>query len=88
MTAIQRHHDRVRDLGCSICALLDYGRTPPSIHHIYDTADRDDWLVIPLCPEHHAGASGFHGMGERAFNAAYRTSETKLLAWTIRALAK
>ena len=87
MTKAQRHIGRVKDLGCVICRNLDLGATPADAHHIYDTADRDDFLVVPLCPYHHRGAGGFHGMGERAFNRVYRTSETKLLAQTLRDLS-
>lgn len=87
MTKAQRHIGRVKALGCVICRNLDLGETPADAHHIYDTADRDDFLVIPLCREHHQGATGFHGMGERAFNRVYSTSETKLLAQTIKELA-
>ena len=77
----------MRSLGCILCKLLGLGATPPEIHHIYDSADRDDYLVVPLCAEHHRGGTGFHGMGERTFNRVYRTSETKLLAQTLKELA-
>lgn len=87
MTKVQRYHDRVRSLGCILCKALGWGDTPAQLHHIFDTADRDDWLVIPLCREHHQGSDGFHGLGERTFNRVYRTSETKLLAQTLRELA-
>lgn len=87
MTKAQRHIGRVKELGCVICRNLGHGATPADAHHIYDTADKDDFLVVPLCREHHQGGSGFHGMGERTFNRVYRTSETKLLAQTLRDLA-
>ncbi len=86
MTPAQRHMGRVAALGCAVCDLLGYDATPAEVHHIGDTADRSDWLTIPLCPEHHRGANGFHGLGERAFNARYKTSEQQLLARTIRRL--
>lgn len=80
------HHARLRELGCVLCIQIGYGKTPPEIHHIGDSAERDDMLVIPLCPEHHRGATGFHGLGERKFNATYKTSEIALLADTLRLL--
>jgi len=80
------HLQRVRDLGCLICDQLGYGRTPASAHHCFDTADRDDYLTIPLCPEHHQGKTGFHGMGEREFNRVYKTSERRLIGQTYREL--
>lgn len=77
---------RVSGLGCILCRYLGLGESPAECHHIGDTADRDDFLVIPLCPEHHRGPSGYHGLGARAFNRIYRTSEMHLLAATLRRL--
>jgi hypothetical protein len=77
---------RVRALGCLICRLMGFLGTPASAHHCFDTSDKDDFLTIPLCPEHHQGATGFHGLGERAFNRTYKTSERRLLGMTYRLL--
>jgi hypothetical protein len=81
------HLDRVAGLGCIVCHQLGHGYTPAEVHHIGDTSDRSDFLTIPLCPEHHRGASGFHGLGEREFNRRFKTSETKLLAATLERMA-
>jgi len=81
------HMGRVAELGCILCRELGVRGTPAEVHHIFDTAARSDWLTIPLCPYHHRGPNGFHGMGERAFNRTYKTSEAKLLALTIEALS-
>lgn len=80
------HMDRVASLGCVLCHLLGYGYVPCEVHHIGDTPDRSAFLTIGLCPEHHRGATGFHGLGEREFNRHYKTSEIKLLATTIERL--
>jgi hypothetical protein len=86
--SVKRHLDRVANIGCILCkTVLDIKDTPAEIHHIYDTADRNDFLTIPLCYGHHRGAAGFHTLGERKFNAVYGTSETKLLAATIKELS-
>lgn len=77
------HMDRVASVGCILCRELGRDYVPAQVHHIGDTSDRSDFLTIPLCPEHHQGATGFHGLGEREFNRRYKTSETKLLAKTI-----
>jgi hypothetical protein len=51
--AIKGHHDRVAAEGCLVC-----GRAA-TVHHVTGYADRmgrfsrDEWLVVPLCPEHH-----------------------------------
>lgn len=82
-----KHMGKVAALGCVLCRILGYPPSQAEVHHVFDSADRSDFLTIPLCPEHHRGGHGFHGMGTRAFSRAYRTSETKLLAETIRLLA-
>lgn len=79
---------RVSTLGCAICHSLGYGHSPAEVHHILDTAHRDDFLTIPLCPEHHRGGTGFHGYGQRRFETVYKTDEIHLLAWTLRQIAK
>jgi len=84
----KRHMGDVAQLGCILCDHLGLGKSPAEVHHIGDSAERSDWLVIPLCPLHHRGKTGFHGMGERKFNATYKTSEIALLAMTLEALAK
>lgn len=86
MTKAQKHMRRVADLGCILCKHLGLGQSPAECHHIGDSAERSDFLLIPLCPEHHRGPSGFHGLGEGAFNARYKTSETALLGMTLEAM--
>lgn len=81
------HMERVANLGCIICRELGLGFSPASVHHIFDAAARSDFLTIPLCREHHQGATGFHGLGEREFNRRYKTTEANLLAKTLERLA-
>jgi hypothetical protein len=51
--ALQRHHDLAAAEGCLVCA------REATLHHVTGYADkrgrfsRDEWLVVPLCPEHH-----------------------------------
>lgn len=81
--ASSRHMASVASLGCVVCRrILGLGYTPAEVHHCFDTATRSDWLTVPLCPEHHRGGTGFHGLGEREFNRRYKTSETQLLGMT------
>lgn len=87
MTPGRRHMLRVKELGCVICRNLGLGPTPADAHHCFDTSDKDDFLTVPLCREHHEGKTGFHGMGERRFNATYKTSERRLIGQTYRELA-
>lgn len=84
--ASKEHMGRVADLGCILCKHLGWGPTPAEVHHLFDSAARSDWLCAPLCPEHHRGSTGFHGMGQRKFERVYRMTEADLLAKTIEAL--
>jgi hypothetical protein len=78
MTKAQRHMQNVRELGCLVCNM------PASAHHIRAERIKSDWLVIPLCPEHHQGDFSIH-MSKREFENVYG-SELHLLAETIRRL--
>lgn len=83
---------RVAELGCALCSMLDMECTPAEVHHIRDgqgAAQRaSDWLTVPLCPEHHRGASGLHGLGVKGFYTRYKLQELDLLAWTIERLTR
>lgn len=82
------YKSRVASIGCILCRHLHLGETPAQLHHPREGqggAERaSDWLVIPLCYEHHQGQSGFHGLGTRAFEARYKLSEMDLLAMTLK----
>lgn len=81
----KRHMARVATLPCCIC-----GAQPVEVHHIREgqgAAQRaQDALTIPLCPEHHRGAAGIHGLGRRGFYARYKRDELDYLADTIERL--
>lgn len=84
------HLSRVADLGCVLCDHLGLGQTPAEIHHLRDgqgMAQRSShFLTVPLCPEHHRGSSGLHGLGEKGFYTRYRLDELDLLSMTIELL--
>ena len=84
--AAKRHMNRVGALPCAIC-----GTSPVELHHIREgqgAAQRaPDTLVIPLCPEHHRGASGIHGLGRKGFYTRYKRDELAYLAETLEKLA-
>jgi hypothetical protein len=81
---ITEYKNKVAGLGCMACRLLGYGETPASLHHPREGQGggqrASDWLVIPLCHEHHQGKNGIHGHGFEALN------EMDLLAATIKAV--
>lgn len=83
---------RVAELGCVLCRHLGFDGTPAEVHHIRDgqgAAQRaSDFLTVPLCPEHHRGGTGLHGLGTKAFERTYKLSELDLLAMTVEALGR
>lgn len=86
-----RHMERVAGLPCCVCEHMGkphvYG---VQVHHIREgqgAAQRaDDMLTIPVCYEHHLGASGIHGLGRKGFYARYKVDELQLLAATLEKL--
>ena len=75
--------NRASALGCQLCRRLGYGETPAEIHHqrtgIGAGARASHRQVIPLCPEHHRGNTGLHGMGRKAFEREYGITEIELI---------
>lgn len=87
--AAQAHMGRVAALGCCVCdGIMQSPGTPAEVHHIGDSADRSDWLVIPLCHVHHrtGGLRVAYHAGPKEWEALYG-SEMKWLAWTIKKLS-
>lgn len=68
------------ELGCILCIehLGKYG-SPAEMHHIRRSGKRSNAPVIPLCPEHHRGNTGIHGMGRKSFEFRYGLTEEYLL---------
>ena len=68
------HKGKLAELGCMVCRRL-YGITdsPVELHHLRTGGwGKGDYkTLIPLCPEHHRGQSGVHGMGTKAFDKFY-----------------
>lgn len=78
--ADKEHYGKIARLGCSLCRfVLGYSGTPCEVHHIRRAGKRDTSPVIGLCPEHHRGNSGIHGMGRKAFERYYQITEEELL---------
>lgn len=88
--ATSAHLSRVAERGCALCLRLGLGPTPAEVHHVREgqgMAQRaPDWLAIGLCPEHHRGRTGLHGLGSGAFVRTYRCDELDLLADTLEAI--
>lgn len=81
------YKSRVASMGCILCRHLDLGETPATLHHVREgqgmSQRASDWLVIPLCKEHHQGKTGIHG---GSFYQKWKMDEMDLLAMTIEAL--
>lgn len=81
--AEKQYMGKVAELGCILCKHLNLGETPAELHHprTGTGAGRksSNMDVIPLCPEHHRGNSGLHGMGRKAFERYYGITELQLM---------
>lgn len=58
------------------------------VHHVGIGQDRNDYAVAALCPEHHQGATGVHGLHRRGFERMWKASDVLLLAWTTEAMER
>lgn len=89
MTKAQKaHYDKIARLGCSLCRfVLKIEDSPCHLHHIRRAGKRDTAPVIGLCPIHHQGSNtGVHGLGRKAFEELYQTTEEELLEKTLEIL--
>ena len=80
----KRYLSAVAELGCLVCRRMGYEGTPAEIHHkrAGTGAGRrsSHYDAIPLCPEHHRGKTGLHGLGTKGFAKHYGYDEDDLLA--------
>lgn len=80
---------KVAAIGCILCRHLDLGETPAMLHHVREgqgmSQRASDWLVVPLCREHHQGKTGIHGS---EFYQRFKMDELDLLALTIEAVQR
>jgi hypothetical protein len=74
--------NRVAELGCMVCRRMGYQGTPAEIHHLragQGWGRSSNYNAIPLCPEHHRGNTGVHGLGTKGFVKHYGFTEQELL---------
>lgn len=85
------HKKRLAGLGCMLCRRL-FGITdgPVELHHMRTGGwGRGDYKTLtPLCPEHHRGNSGVHGLGTKGFVKRYGVTQQELLDDALRLLGK
>jgi hypothetical protein len=66
-----------------VCRRMGYEGTPAEIHHprrgtgLGQRASHYD--AVPLCPEHHRGNTGIHGLGTKGFPKKWGFNESDLL---------
>lgn len=81
------HKAKLARVGCTVCRRVSgITDTPAVFHHLRSGG----WgkggyqTLIPLCPEHHVGKTGIHGMGTKAWERHYGFTQLDLLNDTIR----
>ena len=88
----KKHLNAVAELGCAVCRRMGYEGTPAEIHHkrAGTGAGRrsSNMLTIPLCPEHHRGTTGLHGLGTKGFTKHWGFDEDDLLRDTLSLLGE
>ena len=73
MTTIKKYNETMVKIGCVICRRETGEHVHPELHHIAEgSGKRSDWMVAPLCLNHHRiGGTSLHGMGVKAFLTLY-----------------
>lgn len=82
--------NKIAELGCILCAeVLGFEGTPAELHHVrrYGTK-RATSPVLPLCPEHHRGNTGLHGLGAKGFENKWGITQERLLECVNQKLGK
>jgi len=73
--------NKIAELGCILCSeVLGIEGTAAELHHVRRFgAKRATSDILPLCPEHHRGNSGVHGLGTKNFEKKWQISYERLL---------
>ncbi len=79
----RRHKDALAQIGCMVCRRIHgpHEPGPVELHHLRTGGwGKGGYLtLIPLCYEHHRGASGVHGLGTKGFAKHYGFTQADLL---------
>lgn len=73
--------NKIAQLGCILCSeVLGFEGTEAELHHVRRYgAKRATSPVLPLCPNHHRGNDGIHGLGVKGFERKWEISCEELL---------
>jgi len=76
----KKRHDDIARLGCVLCYYLGINDTPAELHHVRRFGGkRSTAPILPLCTEHHRGATGVHGLGAKAFEKYHQVEFDTLI---------
>ena len=88
MTA-KAHLARLHELRCVVCLHMGLPPRTVEVHHLESVRDENsDYAAVPLCGEHHRGATGVHGLSRRGFADRYKLSDVDLLALTMKEVCR
>lgn len=75
------HLERVHEIPCVVCVKMGMApRFPVHAHHLESVRDElSDYAAVPLCPDHHQGPNGIHGLSRRGFEMRYKLSDMDLM---------
>jgi hypothetical protein len=81
---------QIAELGCILCSeYFGAEGTEAELHHVRRYgAKRITSPILPLCPEHHRGNNGIHGLGVKGFERKYQISCEELLERVSQKLGK
>jgi len=82
--------NKIAELGCILCSeVLGIEGSAAELHHVRRFgAKRATSPILPLCPEHHRGNSGVHGLGAKGFINKWNISFESLLEAVDKRLGK
>lgn len=82
--------NKIAELGCIICSsILGKEGSAAELHHVRRFgAKRSASPILPLCPEHHRGNSGVHGLGTKGFEIQWGVTYEELLEEVDKRLGK
>lgn len=90
--AEKKHKDALAQLGCMACRRIHgpHEPGPVELHHLRENGwGRGGYLTLmPLCVEHHRGATGVHGLGTRGFAKHHSFGQADMLRDTLELINK
>jgi hypothetical protein len=77
----KKSFDKLARIGCILCrTALGVQDSPAELHHYRRFGQpRSASDIIPLCPEHHRGNTGVHGLGRKGFENKWGVTQDSLL---------